>query len=442
MRTGRQSTRENWNGLKKDEAVKKSIEWLKEKGIGEAKNSYHLRDWIFSRQHYWGEPIPMVNCPKDGWVPVPEEELPVKLPEVEAYEPTDDGQSPLSKIDSFVNCKCPICKADAKRETDTMPNWAGSDWYFLAYCFADKIGSNDMVNDIFSDSLKEIKRWMPVDVYIGGDEHNTLHLLYSRFIYQFLNDLGVLPKEIPEPYWHRMSHGVILGPDSNRMSKSKGNVIVPETVADKYGVDVIRMYLMFMGPFDGTMAWNEKTLMGVKRFLERFEKFVMSQINKLSASTSENQLLINKLIKEVGSDIEEFGYNTAIAKQMKAINELKTANHEELSVLVKLLAPFAPYTAEEMWSRLHQGSGEPKSVFAEAWPKYEEKYLVADKIKVGVAVNGKVRDQLEISNDELGKEKEVLIKAKELEKIKGWIEGKTIVKEFYIPGKMVNLVIK
>jgi leucyl-tRNA synthetase len=427
-----------WDGLKPGEAIKKAIEWLKEKGIGEAKNSYHLRDWIFSRQHYWGEPIPMIFCPKDGWVPVPEEELPVKLPEVEAYEPTDDGQSPLSKISSFVNCQCPICGGEAKRETDTMPNWAGSDWYFLRYC--------DAQNSSKLAQIDILKRWMPVDVYVGGDEHNTLHLLYSRFIYQFLNDLGVVPKEIPEPYYHRMSHGVILGTDNNRMSKSKGNVIVPESVADKYGVDVIRMYLMFMGPFDGTMAWNEKTLMGVKRFLDRFEKFILSQSKDESASKQYNIVLINKLIKAVGEDIEDFGFNTAIAKQMKAINQLSIDNYElrieEKQILVKLLAPFAPYTAEEMWSRLHQGSGESKSIHTEAWPEYEEKYLVDEKIKVAVAVNGKVRDELTITNDQLLMSNEIIRKAKELEKIKQWIDGKEIIREIYIEGKMVNLVIK
>ena len=420
------------NGMDFTEAMQKTMDYFEEKGWGKRVVTYHLRDWIFSRQHYWGEPIPMINCPKDGWVPVPEEELPVNLPEVEAYEPTDDGKSPLSKIESFVNCKCPVCGGDAKRETDTMPNWAGSDWYFLRYC--------DPVNKDRIAEIETLKKWMPVDVYVGGDEHNTLHLLYSRFIYQFLWDLGAVPKEIPEPYFHRMSHGVILGPDNSRMSKSKGNVVVPELVADKYGVDVLRMYLMFMGPFEGTMAWNEKTLMGVKRFLDRFEKFVESHLNDDSASRIDNKLLINRLIKGVEKDIENFGFNTAIAKQMKAINELVGVNKEELSVLVRLLAPFAPYMAEEMWSRL----GNTASVHKAGWPVFEEKYLTAGEISVAVAVNGKVRDQMVIGNGlkPFRTKEEIINEAKKLEKIKGWIEGKTIVKEIYVPGKMINLVVK
>jgi len=418
-----------WNGLNKNEAIKKAIEWIKEKGIGEKSALYHLRDWIFSRQHYWGEPIPMINCPKDGWVPVPEADLPLELPEVDAYEPTDDGLSPLSRISDFVNCTCPKCGGEAKRETDTMPNWAGSDWYFLRYI--------DPNNNSKIAEIDILKKWMPVDVYVGGDEHNTLHLLYSRFIYQFLWDLGMVPKEVPEPYFHRMSHGVILGSDNNRMSKSKGNVIVPETVADRYGVDVVRMYLMFMGPFEGTMAWNEKTLMGVKRFLDRFEKFIISQLNNDTASNINNKVLINKLIKGVGDDIENFGFNTAIAKLMKTTNELKEAGKEEIKILIKLIAPLAPYTSEELWSKFGEGS-----VHTARWPEPEEKYLIEDKIMVAVAVNGKTRSQIEVNKDELNDEKAVLDRAKSLEKIKEWIGGKTIVKEIYVPGRMVNLVVK
>jgi len=460
----------NWNGLKPGEAIIKAIEWIKEKGIGEAKNSYHLRDWIFSRQHYWGEPIPMISCPKCGWIPVPEEQLPVVLPEVEAYEPADDGKSPLSKIESFVKCQCPVCGGEASRETDTMPNWAGSDWYYLAYCFAKKINkgetplipldeggqnylksnlhenlnlsSNDAIIDIFSDSQEEIKKWGPVDVYIGGDEHNTLHLLYSRFIYQFLWDLGVLPKEIPEPYFKRISHGVILGPDNQRMSKSKGNVIVPETVVDKYGVDVLRLYLMFMGPFEGTMAWNEKTLMGVKRFLDRFEKIIKSyQLRVTSDSSQESKVLINKLIDGVSRDLNNFSFNTAIAKLMEAINKLSITNYElrieDLNTLIKLLAPLAPYTAEELW--MGQTGG---SVHSQSWPGVEEKYLREETINIPVAVNGKVREQMSVDRSQISDELEIVMKAKELEKIKQWIAGKEIVKEIYIPGKMVNLVVK
>lgn len=394
--------------------------------------SYHLRDWIFSRQHYWGEPIPMINCPKDGWVAVPENELPIKLPEVEAYEPTDDGQSPLSKIEEFVNCKCPKCGGPAKRETDTMPNWAGSDWYFLRYC--------DPFNDTVIASKEKAKYWMPVDVYVGGDEHNTLHLLYSRFIYQFLYDLGVVPA--PEPYFKRLSHGVILGPDNQRMSKSHGNVIVPESVADVYGVDVVRMYLMFMGPFDGTMAWNEKTLMGVKRFLDRFEKFVDKTINNYelqitNASEDDNKVLMNKLVDGMRKDMETFGFNTAIAKLMKFLNEVVNLNKEELKTLIKLVAPFAPYISEELWNKFNTGS-----IHEQQWPEVDDKYLVDAKVKIPVSVNGKVRSVIEIDSGRQGETQEVLAIAKNEDRIKTWINGKEILREIYVAGKMVNFVIK
>ena len=425
---------ELWNGLSKDEAINKAIDLIKEKEIGEGTSSYHLRDWIFSRQHYWGEPIPMVDCSVCGWVAEKEENLPIVLPEVEAYEPTDDGLSPLSRIPEFVNCKCPKCGNDAKRETDTMPNWAGSDWYFLRYC--------DPHNDTVLASEELLKKWLMVDVYIGGDEHTTLHLLYSRFIHKFLYDIGVVPT--PEPYYKRTAHGVILGPDGARMSKSKGNVIVPETVADIYGVDITRMYLMFMGPFDGTMAWNENTLMGVKRFLDRFEKLITNyELRITNASNKEVKVIINKLIKGITTDLERFGYNTAIAKLMGSLNELTIKNYElrieEKEVLVKLIAPFAPYMAEELWSQL----GNKNSIHSTQWPTVEEKYLVEDVVTIPVAVNGKVRDQLSITNYELRiEEKEIINMAKELENVKKWIEGKTIKKEIYIKNKMVNFVVK
>jgi len=392
--------------------------------------SYHLRDWIFSRQHYWGEPIPMIFCSKDGWVTVPESELPIKLPEVEAYEPTDDGQSPLSKIEEFVKCKCPKCGGEARRETDTMPNWAGSDWYFLRYC--------DPHNDIEIASMEKAKKWMPVDVYIGGDEHNTLHLLYSRFIYQFLYDLGVVPTA--EPYFKRLSHGVILGPDGQRMSKSHGNVIVPESVADVYGVDVIRMYLMFMGPFDGTMAWNEKTLMGVKRFLDRFEKYVSSQLLVVSDSKTDNRVIINKLVDGLKKDLESFGFNTAIAKLMQFLNEVKDLNKDDLGTLIKLLAPFAPYMAEEMWASCAKAS--EGSVHQQQWPEVDEKYLVDEKIKIAVSINGKLRSVIEIDSARQAESQEVIAIAKQDSKIKPWIDSKEIIKEIYVPGRVVNLVVK
>lgn len=441
------------NGMVPDEAMKKAIEWIKEKGIGEGVNSYHLRDWIFSRQHYWGEPIPMIfceNCAKKqkeeilnskldnkekeiklqnaGWMPVPENELPVKLPEVDAYEPTDDGKSPLSKIESFVKTKCPVCGGEAERETDTMPNWAGSDWYYLRYI--------DPHNENKLADFDILNKWLPIDIYVGGDEHNTLHLLYSRFIHQFLYDLGIVPTS--EPYYRRYSHGVILGPDNQRMSKSRGNVIVPETVADKYGVDVVRMYLMFMGPYDGTMAWNENTLMGVKRFLDRFEKFVDQQIINQYASKEDSTVTITKLIYGVGQDLENFGFNTAIAKMMQAINELKEVNLDELKKMIIILAPLAPYTAEELWNRV----GGEGLVHEQLWPAIDEKYLVESKIRIPAAVNGKVRSEIVVDSDRQGNQQEVIKLAKEDEKIKQWIDGKEIVKEIYVAGKMVNFVVK
>lgn len=413
--------------VEKGEEFEKMLDLVEEKGFGKRASSYHLRDWIFSRQHYWGEPIPMINCPKCGWVAVPEADLPIQLPEVEAYEPTDDGQSPLSKIEAFVDCKCPKCGGEAKRETDTMPNWAGSDWYFMRYC--DNQNDKELVNK------DKWSYWGPVDVYIGGDEHNTLHLLYSRFIYLFLYDLGVLPSNVAEPYFKRTSHGVILGPDNQRMSKSHGNVIVPEVVAEKYGVDVVRMYLMFMGPFNGTMAWNENTLMGVKRFLDRFENYISKQLESTSDSSHDTKVIINKLIKGVTADLENFGYNTSIAKMMGCLNELEKEklSIDDTKVMLRLLAPFAPYLSEELWSK----TGEAGSVHQSSWPKAEEKYLVETTLTIPVAVNGKVRAQLQIDSNE----KEVIQKAKTMPEIEKWLEGKKIVKEIYVPGKMVNIVL-
>jgi len=433
-------------------AYEKMIKWIEDRGIGERSSSYHLRDWIFSRQHYWGEPIPMINCPKCGWVPVREEDLPIVLPEVEAYEPTDDGQSPLSKIEAFVKCRCPLCGGEARRETDTMPNWAGSDWYFLAYCLTDKINKEKSKNlnskkvnkanskfiDIFSSSQEELKKWLPVDIYIGGDEHNTLHLLYSRFIYLFLYDIGVIPKEIPEPYFKRVSHGVILGPDNQRMSKSRGNVVVPETIADKYGVDVLRLYLMFMGPFTGTMAWNEKTLMGVKRFLDRFEAFVDKQIKDSLDISISTRVIINKAIKGVSYDLENLGFNTAIAKMMEAVNKIDKADKEDLKKLIKLLAPMAPYTAEEAWQKL----GESGSVHQSNWPGYNEELLISKSVTLPVAINGRVREKLEIERDKTNDKEYIMAVVAKNEKISKWLFGKKIEKEILIPGKMLNLVIK
>ncbi|MBU1118100.1 leucine--tRNA ligase [Patescibacteria group bacterium] len=408
----------------------KMLDWVEDEGIGKRCSSYHLRDWIFSRQHYWGEPIPMINCPKCGWVPVPKTDLPVVLPEIEAYEPTDDGKSPLSKIDSFVNCKCPVCGGEAKRETDTMPNWAGSDWYFLRYI--------DPHNDTDIASAELMKKWMPVDVYIGGDEHNTLHLLYSRFIYLFLKDIGAVPKEISEPYFKRISHGVILGTDNQRMSKSKGNVIVPETVADKFGVDVLRLYLMFMGPFESTMAWNENTLMGVKRFLDKFNRFVIKHKKSLSDSSNKSKLIINKTIVGVDKDLENFSFNTVVAKLMEAVNEIDVISVEDLKKLVQLCAPLAPYLTEELWQSL----GEDSSVHISEWPESNKEYLTEEVIQLPVAVNGKVKDKIEIEFARIAEKDYVDLLVSKSEKLKKILESNKIIREIYVPGKMLNLVVK
>ncbi len=428
------------NGMESGEAKEKIMAYLEEKAIGKRSIRYHLRDWIFSRQHYWGEPIPMVYCRNCGWQPVEEKDLPVRLPEVEAYEPTDTGESPLAKMTEWVKTKCPKCGQDGARETDTMPNWAGSDWYYMRYIDPD--------NDTEIANYGKMKKWLPVDVYIGGDEHNTLHLLYSRFIYKFLADLGVVPTE--EPYFRRMSHGVILGPDGQRMSKSRGNVVVPESVYEKYGVDVTRLYLMFMGPFEATMAWNEKTLAGVRRFIERYRQMVKRAIegskqNKLKhASNKELGMIINKTINKVEKDLENFGFNTAIAKLMEMVNEIgveaKTAGEEEVGQLIKLIAPFAPYTAEDLWQEAKEDTW-LESVHLSSWPKIEAGGGEEEEICVPVAVNGKVRSQLKVSKEDLGMREKVLMMAKAEEKVKAWLGGKPVIKEVYVPGKMVNLVI-
>ena len=407
------------------------IEKIVEKGVGEEAVNYHLRDWIFSRQHYWGEPIPMVYCEKDGWVSVPEEQLPIRLPEVEKYLPTDTGESPLAAMTDWVKTTCPKCEGEAKRETDTMPNWAGSDWYFLRYC--------DNKNGKALADLEKMKYWMPVDVYVGGDEHNTLHLLYSRFIYQFLWDLGVVPKDVPEPYNKRMSHGVILGPDNNRMSKSHGNVIAPDAVAEVYGADALRTYMMFMGPFDATMAWNERSLVGVKRFIERFYSLISENAGKYPTTSLEGMRIIHRLVKGVGNDIAEFKYNTAIAKMMETVNELTKSKTEianaELSMMVRVLAPFAPFVTEEMWNLL----GGEFSVHVAEWPLFEEKYLVSEVVTLSVQINGKLRGTVEVS-PEAGEE-EVRKEAESSEKVRKYLAEGKIVKTIFVKGKTINYVV-
>lgn len=404
-----------------------------ENNIGDKKVTYHLRDWIFSRQHYWGEPIPMVYCETDGWVPVPEEQLPIVLPEVEKYQPTDTGESPLANILTWVETTCPKCGGKAKRETDTMPNWAGSDWYFLRYC--------DNKNEKVLADMDKMKYWLPVDVYVGGDEHNTLHLLYSRFIYQFLWDLGVVPKIHPEPYKKRLSHGVILAPNGKRMSKSKGNVISPEDMAEKYGTDVVRTYMMFMGPFDATMAWNERSLIGVKRFVERFYTFVVeAALKNESESSREVKVLINKLVKVAEEDLSSFKFNTVVARLMESLNSLTSGetkiSKDDLGKMVIVLSSFAPFVTEELWEIL----GNSDSVHATTWPKVSEQYLVDEEVNLSVAINGKMRAVIRVSADM--DESAVVDLAKGEENVAKYIAQGEIVKTIYVKGRTLNFVIK
>lgn len=420
------------NGLEVDAAIPAAVDWLAKQGLGERTISYHLRDWIFSRQHYWGEPIPMIFCDSCGWQPVPEDQLPVILPVVEHYQPTDTGESPLAGIPEFVHTTCPRCGGAARRETDTMPNWAGSDWYFLRYC--------DPHNSASLADMEKLRYWMPVDLYIGGDEHNTLHLLYSRFIYQFLHDLGAVPAELPEPYSKRLSHGVILGADGQRMSKSRGNVIVPDDFVKKVGADALRAYLMFIGPFDATMAWNERALMGVKRFLDRFEAFIKEKAAQQSGSDRRAAALVNRLGRQVSEDIAAFKFNTALAKMMETLNTLSGENlplgTPDLQALVKIIAPFAPFLAQAGWELLG-GAG---SVHAQPWPRYNPALALEEQVIIAVQVNGKLRGTLPVEPG--AGEEEVARQAAGLESVARHLEGKTLVKRVYAAGRTINFVVK
>ena len=420
------------DGMEVDQAIPAAVDWLEKNGKGQRTVSYHLRDWIFSRQHYWGEPIPMIYCEKDGWQPVPEDQLPVVLPVVEHYQPTDTGESPLANIPEFVNTTCPKCGGAARRETDTMPNWAGSDWYFLRYC--------DPHNTQALASPELLRYWMPVDVYIGGDEHNTLHLLYSRFIYQFLHDLGAVPAELPEPYRKRLSHGVILGPDGQRMSKTVGNVIVPDEYIKKVGADALRAYLMFIGPFDATMAWNERALMGVKRFLDRFTNYIRDNAHKHRTSSKRGAGLVNCLGRLVSDDTAVFKFNTALAKMMETMNalgdETLAVADDDLARLVKILAPYAPFLAEECWEVL----GRKGSVHLDLWPVYDPALELEEKITVAVQINGKLRGTLELERGEM--QEAVIARAAALESVARHMEGKQVVKTIYVPERTLNFVVR
>jgi leucyl-tRNA synthetase len=366
-----------------------------------------------------------------GWFPVENTDLPIRLPDVEHYEPTDTGESPLANMTEWVETICPVCGKPAKRETDTMPNWAGSDWYYVRYC--------DPHNDNVIADAEKMKYWLPVDVYVGGDEHNTLHLLYSRFIYKFMYDQGYMMTE--EPYFMRMSHGVILGPDNQRMSKSHGNVIVPDDVASRVGVDATRAYLMFMGPFNGTMAWNDSALMGVKRFIDRFFAFVSDNFENFGETDSADvSYTINLLVKNVGKEIEQFGYNSSIAKMMETLNKfektpLSEISKETIKSFVVIMSPFIPYAAEELWSQI----GDGQSVHSQSWPEVDEAKLILNEIEIPVQINGKVRGTIKISPD--ADEIVVRTNVEKEESLSKYFEGGQIKKLIYVKGKIVNVIV-
>jgi len=416
------------NGLSVEEAKKKIIKYLEDKGIGKAKINYKLRDWVFSRQRYWGEPIPVVHCEKCGYVLVPEEELPVVLPDVESYEPTDNGDSPLANLTDWVNTTCPKCGGPAKRETDTMPNWAGSSWYFLRYI--------DPNNDKELASPEKLKYWLPVDWYNGGMEHTTLHLLYSRFWHKFLYDLGIVPTK--EPYMKRTSHGMILGENGEKMSKSRGNVVNPDEIVNEYGADTMRLYEMFIGDFEKSAPWSSTSIKGCKRFLERVWG-LMDILTEEEGYSKELESTMHKLIKKVSNDIDSLKFNTAIAAMMAALNEIYdkgSVTKGEMSTLLILLNPFAPHITEEMWEQC----GFKGMLNQQKWPEYDEAKTIDSTVEIAVQVNGKLKGTIVIN---LNDSKETVVeKVKNDEKFIPFLNEKQIVKEIYVPGKLINLVVK
>ena len=417
------------DGLTVDEAKKKIIDWLTSEGKGHSKVNYKLRDWVFSRQRYWGEPIPMVYCEKCGYVPIDEKDLPLRLPMVESYEPTDNGESPLAKMTDWINTTCPCCGGKAKRETDTMPQWAGSSWYYLRYM--------DPHNKNAIASKEALNYWSPVDWYNGGMEHTTLHLLYSRFWHKFLYDIGVVPT--PEPYAKRTSHGMILGENGEKMSKSRGNVVNPDEIVDEYGADTMRLYEMFIGDFEKAAPWSKASIRGCRRFVERYWN-LQSVLIDGDKIRPELEGAFNKAIKKVGEDIENIKFNTAIATLMALINDIsnvKSINKEELRIFSILLNPFAPHVTEEVYEAGKLGNG----ILAEAeWPEYDESKCVDESVEIVVQVNGKIKAKLNIPVD--ADKDAVLDLAKNDENVKKAIDGMKIIKEIVVPKKLVNLVVK
>lgn len=416
------------NDMDVEQAKKEITKWLEENNLGTPKVNYKLRDWVFSRQRYWGEPIPLVNCEKCGWVPVPVDELPVLLPQVENYEPTDTGESPLANIREWVETTCPTCGGPAERETDTMPQWAGSSWYFMRY--------TDAHNDEALASKENLDYWLPVDWYNGGMEHTTLHLLYSRFWYKFLYDIGVVSSS--EPYQKRTSHGMILGENNEKMSKSRGNVVNPDEVVEEYGADTLRMYEMFIGDFEKSVPWSTDGVRGCKRFLDRVWR-LKDMLKPGDEYSSDLETKMHQTIKKVSSDYEHLKFNTAIAALMTLTNDvyhLGSMNHAEFKTFLILLNPVAPHITEEMWENLNFGG----MLNEQNWPRWDEEKTIEQTISIGVQINGRVRGEISVNLDdsqEVAKEK-----ALANENVAKSLEGKTIVKEIYVPGRIYNIVVK
>jgi len=415
-----------FDGLRTPEMKRAVVKKLESVGKGSSKITYKLRDWVFSRQRYWGEPIPIIHCPKDGFVPVPEDQLPLVLPEVEAYEPTDSGESPLAKIRDWVEVKCPKCGGDAERETDTMPNWAGSSWYFLRYC--------DPHNDQELASAEKMKYWLPVNLYNGGMEHTTLHLLYSRFWYKFLWDLGIVPEECgSEPYAKRRSHGLILAEGGEKMSKSKGNVINPDDVVKEYGADAFRVYQAFMGPFDQAVPWDTNGIEGVRKFLDRvWNMFEGAPANPFS----DLETIYNQSVKKISDGIEFMHFNTCISQLMILSNAFADAGGIPESMragFIQLLAPFAPHIADELWVK----NGGVGSVHVSGWPSYDKSKLQAATFELVAQVNGKVRGKVTVDSDISEDE----AKKQALAAVEKWLEGKQPKQVIYVKGKLVSIVV-
>ncbi len=426
--TGTMVNSEMLNGMSVEEAKKAIIAWLEKEGKGHTKVNFKLRDWVFSRQRYWGEPIPIIHCEHCGYVPVPESELPLMLPEVASYEPTDDGESPLSTMDSFVNTTCPVCGAPAKRETDTMPQWAGSSWYFMRYCDPDNLDA--------LAAKEALDYWLPVDWYNGGMEHTTLHLLYSRFWHKFLYDIGVV--SCKEPYKKRTSHGMILGENGEKMSKSRGNVVNPDDIVNEYGADTLRMYEMFIGDFEKSAPWSSASIKGCKRFLEKIWSLQDCLIEG-DSYRPELEVAFHKTIKKVSEDIEALKFNTAIAAMMALLNDIQnvgTINRKEYTDLLIMLNPFAPHLTEELYQLL----GNQEMIAQSHWVKYDESKCVENTIEIALQVNGKLKAKLMIPVD--AAKEDVLAWTKENDRMKENLAGKTVVKEIYVPGKIVNIVVR